>query len=219
MSAKLPKQCTIYLMRHGMVDAPGRMVGQRDIALTQEGEAQMQAWADYFAPIPISAVWSSPLSRARDSAKIIMKGLNRQIADENLFLVEGLKEISLGSWEGLSREEAAQKDPELWEARGRDFMHVAPPGGESFEDLARRVIPAFEGLFAAFIEQKHVLVMGHQAVNRAILARLGEPFAESWLNIAQDTAALNELGLSKKRSGAWHCNIIRVNARPPFWLR
>lgn len=219
MIAVLQKQCTIYLMRHGMAAAPDLFTGQSDLPLEPEGEAQMRAWSDFFAPIPIAAIWSSPLARAKASAKIIMQGLNRQIPDENLFIAEDLKEISLGKWEGLNRSEVRRKYPDLWKARGRDFMRVAPPGGESFEALSRRVVPAFEALFPTFMEHRHVLVMAHQAVNRAILARLGEPFAESWLDIAQDYAALNELELTKKRSGAWNCNIIRVNAHPPLWLR
>lgn len=221
MTTKRPAQthCTIYLMRHGQAAPPGLMVGQSDYVLTQEGEAQISAWAEFFAPIPIDAIWTSPLTRARQSAGIIAKALNRTMPEENFFVEPDFTEISLGEWEGLSKEEVMQKYPEEWEKRGSDFMRFAPPGGESFSDLSRRTVPAFKRLYSRFSKLRHVLVMSHQAVNRSILAELGEPYADSWLDIPQEPAALNELELGKKRSGAWNCNIIRANARAPLWMR
>lgn len=219
MPTKPQPHSTIYLMRHGQAAKPGQLVGQHDIGLSPEGRAQIEAWAEFFAPIPISAIWSSPLSRARESAAIIMKAMNKPIPLEHLQIVDEFKEISLGEWEGQDKNTIRQKYPREWEERGSDFMNCAPPGGESFNALSRRALPAMQRLYSQIIEHRHVLIMAHQAVNRAILAGLGEPFSGSWLDIAQDTAALNELELTQKRSGAWNCNIIRVNAHAPLWLR
>lgn len=221
MAAKRPPQphCTIYLMRHGQAAPPGLMSGQSDYALTQEGEAQIRAWAEFFAPIPIDAIWSSPLTRARQSAAIIAKALNRPVPEGNFFVEPAFREISLGEWEKLPKVEVMRKYPEEWAGRGRDFMNFAPPGGESFADLSRRAVPALKRLYGEFSKLRHVLIMAHQAVNRSILADLGEPYANSWLDIPQNPAALNELELTKKRSGAWNCNILRVNARAPLWMR
>lgn len=219
MIHKTPKHCTIYLMRHGQAAPNGILAGQTDYPLTQKGETEIQAWASFFAPIPISAVWSSPLLRARQSAEIIMKSLNKPISEENFFIEPNFREISLGKWEGLSKDEVRQNYAEEWEQRGRDFMHFAPPEGESFDTLAKRAVPAFKRLFRDLLERRHVLIMAHQAVNRSILAEFGEHFKDSWREIPQDCAGLNELDLSKKRSGAFHCNIIRVNARAPLWIR
>lgn len=221
MALKRSRQphCIIYLMRHGQAAPPGLMSGQSDYALTHKGEVQIGAWAEFFAPIPIDAVWTSPLIRARQSAAIIAKALNRQLPEENIFVEEEFREISLGLWEGLPKEEVIRKFPKEWEQRGQDFMHFAPPGGESFAELSRRTVPALKRLYGKFAQSRHVLVMAHQAVNRSLLAELGEPYTHSWHDIPQDPAALNELELTKKRSGVWNCNIIRVNARAPLWMR
>ena len=119
----------------------------------------------------------------------------------------------------MPKDEVRQKYPAEWKKRGQNFMGFAPPGGESFGELERRVLPAFERICLQAVKYRHALIVAHQAVNRAILASLGEPFGESWLDIPQEPAALNELELGKKRSGVLKCNIIRVNARAPLWIR
>lgn len=209
----------IYLMRHGRAAPPGVLAGRRDYPLTPEGEIQIRAWAEFFAPIPLGAVWCSPLVRARQSAQIIIQALERPPLEENFFIEPAFTEISLGDWEGLTSAEARRKYPGEWEKRGRDFLGFAPPGGESFTDLAARAVPALRGLYASIIPHRHVLIMAHQAVNRSLLAALGQPWRGSWLDIPQDCAALNELTLERKSSGAWNCNILRVNARAPLWRR
>lgn len=213
------KHCVIYLMRHGKACLPNLIAGQSDHPLSPEGEAQMNAWAEFFAPIPIDAIWTSPLARARQSAAIIAKALNRPLPDEAVNIAPALMELSLGAWERLSKDEVRKKYPAEWAESSRDFINFAPPGGESFSELSRRTTPFMEGLYKQIINYGHVLIMAHQAVNRSILAALGEPFSRSWLDIPQNYASLNELELSKKRSGAFNCNIIRVNARAPLWLR
>lgn len=206
-------------MRHGQAAPAGVMSGQSEYPLSGEGMVQVQAWAEFFAPIPMDAAWISPMLRARQSAELIIKAMNRPLNEENCFIEPDFKEIALGEWENLSKDEVLEKYPEEWKKRGQDFMNYAPPGGESFKDLEKRVIPAFKRICAQAAEYRHVLIVAHQAVNRAILAHLGEPFGESWRDIAQDPAALNEIELGKKRSGVYNCNIIRVNARAPLWIR
>lgn len=219
MTKKKTKRSTIYLMRHGQAAPPGLMVGRNDYQLRPEGRAEMAAWAEFFAPIPVSAVWTSPLLRARDSAKIITRQLNRPPSGQNFHIEPGFTEISLGDWDGMDKNDVQLKYPAAWEARGRDFMNYAPPGGESFNSLSRRVLCTFNSLYEQIIRHDHVLIMAHQAVNRAILAALGQPFRETWLDIPQDYAALNELELLQKRTGILTYNIIKVNSRPPLWLR
>lgn len=219
MTEKKRTHCTIYLMRHGQAAPPGIMAGQSEYPLSPEGRAQLAAWAEFFAPIPMDAAWVSPMLRTRQSAELIIAAMNRPLNEENYFIEPDFVELSLGAWENTPKDEVRKKYPKEWEKRGQDFMNFAPPGGESFKDLEQRVIPAFECICARAAEYRHVLIVAHQAVNRAILAHLGEPFAQSWHDIPQDPAGLNELELGKKRSGARKCNIIRVNARAPLWMR
>lgn len=214
MSKKILRHSSIYLLRHGQAAPRGLLLGQSDYPLTAEGEAQISAWAGFFAGIPISAVWSSPLLRARQSAGIIIKALNEPVKPERCFIEPGFTEISLGEWDGLHKDEIIAQYPEEWKKRGEDFMNAAPPGGESFNRLSGRVLPALYNLYDEIFRHRHALVVAHQAVNRAILAALGAR-AESWRDIPQNCAALNELELGKTPDGKFYCNIIRINARPP----
>jgi broad specificity phosphatase PhoE len=114
------------------------------------------------------------MSRALETAQLIAGP-----SWPNIIVEPALKEISLGLWEGLGKKVVQSLYPDFWEARGKNPDEVAPPEGESFADLAKRVIPAFERIAAFGREGTSVLVVAHQGVNRVILAR------ERGLNLSQ----------------------------------
>lgn len=191
------RESILYLMRHGSA-APERdgrvvMAGRTDYPLNSRGIGEFKAWAARFAAIRLEKVWSSPLTRAAQSAGLILA----EQADPapQLILEPALTEVSLGDWEGLASHEARRRWPELWAERGRDFAAVAPPGGENLNDLAGRVLPAFRRILAEAGKMKRCMVVAHQAVNRVILAELsGLPLSDI-RQIPQDSAAMNVIGL------------------------
>ena len=100
-----------------------------------------------------------------------------------------MREIDLGEWEGLSFEEVERTYPEEFQKRGRDIVHYQPPGGESFFDCTKRVIPAFYSLLHA--TRGNILLVGHAGVNRIILCQvLGKSLADLF-DIGQGYACLN----------------------------
>lgn len=180
----------LYLFRHGSAAPPGVLAGRTDYPLSARGEAEAEYWAEALAGVPFSAAWTSPLLRARQTATRI---LSRQPAPPALVQVPGLTEISLGEWDGKTKDRVRREYPDIWEARGRDPAGVPPPGGESFAMLAARVLPAFTALCAEAASLERSLLVAHQAVNRVILARsMGLPLA-ALLDIAQPPAALSVL--------------------------
>ena len=113
----------VYLIRHAQPEFPGgkRMcLGITDLPLSAEGQAQAKAMAA--ALPPVSAVWSSPLARAVQTAGTI--GLPVRI-------LEDLRELNAGEWDGLTFEEIRERYPELYAAR-RDNRNLPPPGAEDF---------------------------------------------------------------------------------------
>lgn len=184
----------LYLFRHGEADGAGLMVGRLDIPLSQNGEAQAVEWGRLLARIPFSAVWSSPLRRAVQSAELILARNRGGIRVPEL--LEGLREISLGCWEGKSKEWIREHYPAEWEQRGRDMAGTAPPGGESFSDLSRRVLPVFEELCRKASSHAYSLAVAHQAVNRVFLAGIGNASLDSLRDIPQPPAALNIIELA-----------------------
>jgi probable phosphoglycerate mutase len=178
----VPSRLRLFLVRHGQVASNRdlRYVGSRDEALTDLGRRQAEALGELLAPLPIEAVLSSPLRRARDTATAIATAAGRPLTVD-----DRLREQSFGSWEGLSRDEVKGRstgDAELlatWERSAE----VAPPGGESLHSVQRRVLalveelgagadggPAGGGVGAGSSELPWIVLVSHVGPIKALLA-------------------------------------------------
>jgi len=183
----------ILLLRHGAAEGAreGRFFGRTDVGLLPEGEAQVRGAAPRLARWLREGgavrVYASPLLRARRSAELLCESLSLPGPPE---AVEGLSELDLGAWEGETHASLQAREPERLRAHYADFVRSRPPGGESLEDLARRVGPAMAGIRARAAGGE-ALVVAHAGVNRVILCEaLGAPL-ERFFRIEQDFAALN----------------------------
>lgn len=180
---------TVYLLRHAEPRlSPGgkRYIGWSDPPLSAAGARQAADWQPVIASLDLTALFCSDLRRCRQTAeKIIAPGRLPITIDP------ALREINLGRWDGETFEAVRRQDPEGFARRGRDPVRYRPPGGESFDDLQQRVMPAFDKIIAG--TRGDILIVGHAGVNRVILCRLlGMPLANLF-RIGQDYAALNIL--------------------------
>jgi broad specificity phosphatase PhoE len=118
----------LFLVRHGatQLSAEDRFAGAVGVDLSDEGRWQARQLARRLAREPIAAVYTSPLSRTVETACILAEphGLTPQRRD-------GLREISHGRWEGLTRGEVAERFPDEYDAWEADPFTFAPEGGES----------------------------------------------------------------------------------------
>ena len=164
-----PKETVrFYLIRHGETadNLQMRYLGIRDASLTENGMQQAQRAADALAQLPIKIVVSSPMRRAADTASSIQEACGVELR-----LDPRLTEGSFGSWEGLTRAEVAGRggrDAELL-ARWESDSSCAPPGGESFESVQKRVVSAAEEFKREFGGSSLVLV-SHVGPIKALLA-------------------------------------------------
>lgn len=178
----------IYLVRHGEITqtSPRRFVGQAELSLTSRGREQMAAVGHYLVEKGMTRLVCSSLSRCVESAVIVGAALG--LVPE---ILPGLREISLGAWEGLSVDEVKERYPGRYEARGRNLAGFRPPGGESFADVQRRAWTEFESIAALAANGSSVVVIAHGGVNRSILCRiLGMPL-ENLFRLGQDYACIN----------------------------
>ena len=179
---------TVLLIRHGLVaqDAEERFLGSADAPMSAAGEAQIHELAARLRPrVAPDAIYCSDLSRSRRTAELLAGGAAVPIS-----VRPALREIDMGDWEGLSRREVAERRPAEYGARGRDIANFRPPGGESFADLAARVLPCWRDI-VEHEEAQIVAIAGHAGVNRVILCHLlGAPLANLF-RIAQRPACLN----------------------------
>jgi broad specificity phosphatase PhoE len=138
---------TILLARHGETDdniEPIRIQGRRDTPLNDVGRAQSAELAERVAGEGIASLWSSQLSRARETAEIVGARLRLEpVIDERL--AEGDR----GELEGRYWRDVARDDPELYAAwrRAGEAFHF--PGGESLREQMNRTLAALADVRAA----------------------------------------------------------------------
>jgi broad specificity phosphatase PhoE len=125
----------VVIIRHGQSqgNAEGRFGGHTDTPLSPRGRKQAQATAKALASEKFSAIYSSDLPRAIETASPLAK-----LTGVSLETTEALRERSVGVMEGLTFEEAAEQHPEQYQALlRRDFEHVLS-GGESYRQTLDR---------------------------------------------------------------------------------
>ena len=145
---------TTLLLRHGQtaLSVDKRFSGTGDPELTALGLQQAAAAAEALAAAGATAVVSSPLRRARQTAEQVVRVTGLDLAVE-----EGLRETDFGDWEGSTFAEVRARWPRELDAWLADPA-VAPPSGESFESTATRVRQARDRVLATYGGQTVVLV-------------------------------------------------------------
>lgn len=182
----------IFLIRHGQIDYgnESRYIGITDLPLSTAGIGQAARLKEYFAGIAIEKVFTSPLQRCLRTAGIILEG-----SDKRATVIEDLREINMGEWENRTIDYIRSDFKEMFEKRGANIDSFIPPGGESFEQLQKRVIPAFE--YIAAHTAGNALVIGHAGVNRVILSKLLDFPLRDIFKIEQPYGCINLLSWDK----------------------
>jgi broad specificity phosphatase PhoE len=158
----------LYLVRHGstQLTAEDRFSGDIGVELSEEGRTQARRLAERLRDDGISAVYSSPLSRAVDTAHIVAGGCNLTPA-----LCDGLREISHGHWEGLTRREVEIRFAAEYAAWEEDPFTFAPEGGESGVAVLARALPTVRDIVVRHPNER-VLAVSHKATIRLLLSSL-----------------------------------------------
>ncbi|MGH3065724.1 MAG: histidine phosphatase family protein [Gaiellaceae bacterium] len=151
---------TIVLVRHGETDwnRDSRFQGHADIPLNEVGRGQARELAGLLAGEPINTVYTSSLRRASETADIVAEALGLHALP-----LDALREIDVGTWEGLTIDEVKSRFPEHvdWRSGWEE--------GENYEDVSARVIPALLGLGVQHPDEQ-VLGVTHAGPIRAALA-------------------------------------------------
>ena len=178
-----------YLVRHGetLWNRDGRVQGHTDVPLNERGREQARALGKRLAGHPFCAVYASDLSRARESAELIVHGSDVPITADR-----DLREFSYGAWEGLTVGEAEARDPEVFAARMKLRARAfAAPGGEDTPQLLGRV-----RRFCVGAEERHdpgedILVVAHAGPIRALLVCLLDLTEEYFWRFRLDCGSLS----------------------------
>ena len=178
----------IFLVRHGAttLTAEDRFAGATNVQLSDEGREQVRRLAARLSGENIAAIYASPLDRTVETARILAEphGLEVQTRD-------GLREISHGRWEQMTRREVDEAFPEEAAAWEKDPYTFAPVGGESGLAVTARALPILMDIVREH-PANNVLIVSHKATIRLLLSSLlGFDPRRYRDNLDQNPAALN----------------------------
>ena len=185
---------TIYLIRHAHPDFPDGVekmcLGRKnDLPLSAKGMEQAATLACRFRDIPLEAVYTSPLLRARQTAQAIA-GKQRP-----LHALKDLIELDGGAWDGLTFDQLRERYPDSFGPQARGGC---PPDGESDTDGLVRMRRALD--YISENTQSCAAIVAHSGVNRLLLCHLaGLPLTEK-KRMGQDYAAVSVLSYEE---GVW----------------
>jgi len=155
----------LTLLRHGQTvwNLQGRVQGSKDSPLTPRGEAQAEATAARMTNLGVTAVYSSDLGRARQTAQVIAAACALEIIED-----PRLRERNFGILEGLTGVEMETRHPTEFQLIRHGGADYTLPEGESKAGVLARVEPFF-GQVLAEHPGEHVVVVSHGATMNVIL--------------------------------------------------
>lgn len=177
----------VFLIRHGetALNREKCFRGRLDVELNERGREQAKRLSERLAREKIGAIYSSPLSRARQTAESIAAPRSLSVQ-----LVEALIDISYGQWEGLAHQKVRSTYPDLYREWAEHPERVSFPGGESLAQVRDRALPALLSLASGKKGEAAVAVVAHRVVNKVLIcALLGLDNSHFW-QIKQDTAGM-----------------------------
>jgi len=185
---------TILLIRHGETAwNRGKIFrGVYDIPLNENGCSQARQLAKALASRRIDNAYSSPLSRAKRTAQIVLES-----HEIEAIVHEGLKDFNYGQWTGLEDEVVAHRWPEEHNCWIATPHAIRPPGGETLREVFDRAFDVVEE-----IAQKHngqtVAIFAHRVVNKLLVLGMLTLELERFPFIRQDNCCFNEFERTEK---------------------
>ena len=164
------KSYTIHFIRNALTDEnlEGRYIGHTNVALSEEGKAQLAQMREELIYPPVDAVFTSPLKRCTDTASILYP-------DSMPLIIEGLIEYNFGKFENKTAEQLEKYEEfPRWLAGEKG---IKPPYGESNEDFTKRVCETFEKIAEGLMKTgtTSAAIVTHGGVIMTILASYGIP--------------------------------------------
>ena len=198
--------CSAFLLRHGATDAnlahPPILQGRTiDGPLSSAGRQQAIAAGECLRDAPLSAIYSSPLLRARETAECVAlpHSLSVRVIDE-------ITEVDVGAWERRSWLEIETSEPAAFRAFQTDPAIHGYRNGENLQQVFDRVYPAIQRVLTLHAGES-IAIIGHNVVNRVFLAAaLDLPLSRA------RTIVQNNCGINLIRSRSEQLSVVTVNS-------
>jgi len=178
---------SIYLVRHGQTAWNKEEIfrGRTDVPLDEIGLKQAELSGQYFKGMEIHAIFSSPLSRAWQTAEKVAEFHNLKVQS-----LQGIVDMSFGNWEGHPHQEIRQTDSKTYRQWVETPHLVRLPDGEGLDDVRVRAMASLEEVIRLH-PGKTIVLVSHRVVNKVIICGiLGLDNSHFW-QITQDPTAIN----------------------------
>ena len=183
---------TIYLIRHGQTyaNAQKKFAGVWDVELNDIGREQAAEVGDKLKDLEIKAIYTSPLKRARDTAKQIAGHHNI-----NPLVVDSLMEMNFGIWEGKDFVEIKKEDPDRLDQWFRDFDNFIVPEGESVAEMFARTSRAYEEIISTSDKNSkdNIVIVAHGGVIQSLLSYLCYGDTSGYWRFGVDNCGINKV--------------------------
>jgi broad specificity phosphatase PhoE len=184
----------LVFVRHAqtVANVEGHWTGWQTTELTERGRAQARATARRLKDEAqaVVALYTSPLPRARETARVIGRALGLEPR-----MVDGLREINFGHLDGVSLEEMEARYPDLHASwRDRSDVDYAWPGGERRGDFFQRVVAACDQIVDRH-PQGTVIVVAHGGTIRAALAHFLPQELGEWWNYPLGNCSISRVSI------------------------
>lgn len=194
----------VYIIRHGVTDwnASGRIQGHLDPPLNATGRQQAYLVGQHLATLGATAIFSSDLQRAYDTARIIGQTLGLRVVQ-----TLGLREMHFGRWQGLTPQQIRACDPEGYAARHANPFDVPPPGGETWRRFFDRAVEALEAVLATTTAER-IIVVTHSGVCTVLGLRAQGLDCTGKRTFQNDNCAVHTIAIAGTQWRAVHLNDV-----------
>lgn len=189
----------LFLVRHGETDwnLKGKIQGSTDIELNETGIKQAYELSNKMLEknYKFSKIYSSPQKRALQTAKILSEN-----TDIECIVVDKLKEMNLGKWEGLAWSEVRENYPLEYKEWFVKRRYTKTPNGESYEEMLERVL---DSLYKIIDDNSdNIVIVTHSAVIMSLQCYITNTDFDKMTKFRTDNASILEIDsdiLIKKR--------------------
>ncbi len=183
----------LILLRHlqSQWNKENRFTGWTDVPLSEEGVESAKNVAERISGFKIDKVYTSPLIRNRETVSLVLKNLGKE--DLSVTVDKALDERNYGELQGLNKDEVKKKYGEEQVRLWRRSWDVAPPGGESLQDVYERVVPFYQEYIKKDLDEgKSVLVVASHNSLRALVKYIEDIPDEAVINLEIPTAGIKD---------------------------
>lgn len=194
----------VFFVRHGITEHTGHKLSGwlPGIHLTEEGREQAVAAAEHLAPVPMKAIYSSPIERCRETAEVIAARQNLPLR-----LDRGLGEVEYGSWSGRSFKSVRRL--KMWDVVQRRPSAARFPEGETLRAVQARSVETVEKMVEAHPKQT-ICCVAHADVIKLVMAHYLGVHIDLFQRIAIGPASISAVSLDGP-----DVRVLTVNTIPP----